>query len=223
MIFLKKTMIYLLYVLALIPLYILVAFILSYIPYNRSFTSEVEHPILIQLHSNGVHTDLLLPVETNDYNWHSFLPSIPASYTRVAFGWGDKGFYLNTPTWSDLQFLTAFKACTGLSTTAMHVSYYKGALKNSDHTVSISINHQQYKKLRDYIQASFQHNDDRSLILIPHDPTYYDGQFYDAIGRYSIFTSCNSWVNKGLKKAGLKTCCWTPFDWPLLNPYKSNE
>ncbi|MDB5255681.1 MAG: urease-associated protein [Chitinophagaceae bacterium] len=213
-------MIYLLYVLALIPLYFIVAFLLSYIPYNRSFTSEKEHPILVQLHSNGVHTDILLPVENSIYNWHSFLPDIPAEHNVVAFGWGDKGFYLNTPTWDDLTFSTAFKACTGLSTTAMHVSYYKGALRPSEHTVSVFINAQQYQKLVDYIQASFQHDANGKLLLVKHDPRYYSGQFYDAKGRYSLFTSCNSWVNKGLKKSELKTCLWTPFDWPLLNPYK---
>ncbi len=198
------------------------AFILSIIPYNRSFTSELEHPILVQLHSNGVHTDILLPIKTGDYNWHSFLPDIPVAHNIVAFGWGDKGFYLNTPTWSDLKFSTAFKACTGLSNTAMHVSYYKGALKNSEHTVSIFVNTGQYKILCDYIKSSFQQKNDGSLLLVAHDSTYYDGQFYDAIGKYSIFTSCNSWVNKGFKTAGLKTCYWTPFDWPLLNPYKED-
>ncbi len=121
-------MIYLLCLVSLIPLYVLVAFVLSYIPYNSSFTNEVKHPILVQLHSNGVHTDILLPIETSDHDWHSFLPDIPAMHNTVAFGWGDKGFYLNTPNWSDLTFSTAFKACTGLSTTAMHVSYYKREL-----------------------------------------------------------------------------------------------
>lgn len=220
MIFIKKAMLYLLYILALIPLYILVALLLSYIPYNRSFTSEKEHPILIQLHSNGVHTDMLLPVENTIYNWRSFLPDIPAEEQVVAVGWGDKGFFLNTPTWADLTFSTAFKACTGLSTTAMHVSYYKGPLRKSENTVSILINAEQYKKLCDYIQASFQQDLNNKLILVKHDPRYYSGHFYDANGHYSIFTSCNSWVNKGLKKSELKTCLWTPFDWPLLNAYK---
>ncbi|MBC7485646.1 MAG: TIGR02117 family protein [Cytophagaceae bacterium] len=213
-------MLYLLYVLALIPLYLLVALLLSYIPYNRSFTSEKEHPLLIQLHSNGVHTDILVPAENTVYNWRSFLPDIPAEDHVVAIGWGDKGFYLNTPTWGDLTFNTAFRACTGLSTTAMHVSYYKGSLKTSEHTVSVLINAQQYKMLCEYIRNSFQQDKNEKLILVKHDPLYYSGHFYDAKGHYSIFTSCNSWVNKGLKKSELKTCLWTPFDWPLLNVYK---
>ncbi len=214
-------MIYLLCVLALIPLYFIVALALSYMPYNRSFSSEQQHPILIQLHSNGVHTDILLPLENAVYDWHSFLPNVPDATNVVAFGWGDKGFYLNTPTWADLKFSTAFKACTGLSTTAMHVSYYPGPLKASEHTVSVFINADQYQKLCAYIHGSFQQTNTGTLSLVIHDPRYYSGHFYDAKGNYSLFTSCNSWVNKGLKKSGLKTCWWTPFDWPLLDPYRN--
>lgn len=219
MIFLKKTMLYLLWLLALIPLYFIVALVLSNIPYNSSFTNEQEQPILIQLHSNGVHTDILMPLDNAAYQWKSFLPNVPAGNKVVAFGWGDKGFYLNTPTWGDLTFSTAFKACTGLSTTAMHVSYYPGPLKPSAHTVNVLINAEQYQTLCTYIKDSFQQTDDGTLSVVTHDPRYYSGHFYDAKGSYSVFTSCNSWVNKGLKKSGLKTCVWTPFDWPLLNPY----
>lgn len=220
MIFLKKTIIGILCLLALIPLYFIVALMLSYIPYNNSFTLEQEQPILIQLHSNGVHTDFILPIEHDACDWKSFLPSIPDGSKTVAFGWGDKGFYLNTPTWADLKFSTAFKACAGLSTTAMHVSYYTGPLKSSEHTVNVLISEEQYQLLCDYIKDSFQQKNEGELSLVAHDPRYYSGHFYDAKGKYSLFTSCNSWVNKGLKKSGLKTCLWTPFDWPLLNPYK---
>lgn len=34
-------------------------------------------------------------------------------FNYIAFGWGDKGFYLDTPTWADLKFSTAFKAAFG--------------------------------------------------------------------------------------------------------------
>jgi uncharacterized protein (TIGR02117 family) len=217
---LKKIAIGLLCILALIPLYLLVALLCSYIPYNIDFTSEKEAPIVIQLHSNGVHTDIIVPIENDQYNWHYLLPNIPSTAHYVSFGWGDKGFYLNTPTWSDLKISTAFNAAFGLSTTAMHVSYFKKALPLSSHTVSVAINQNQYKTLCNYILSSFQKDDFQKIILIPHDRRYYDGDFYDAQGTYSLFTSCNSWVNKGLKKSTIKTCYWTPFDWPLLKMHQ---
>ena len=43
----------------------------------------------------------------------------------VGLGWGDKGFYLETPTWADLKTSTALKAVSGYNTTAMHVTFYK--------------------------------------------------------------------------------------------------
>ncbi len=31
-----------------------------------------------------------------------------------------------------------------------------------------------------------------------------------------MFSTCNEWVNKGLKATGLKSCLWTPFDTGLF-------
>ena len=41
----------------------------------------------------------------------------------IAFGWGDRGFMLNTPTWSDLRPGTAIVALSGAGSGAMHVEY----------------------------------------------------------------------------------------------------
>jgi hypothetical protein len=35
-------------------------------------------------------------------------------FSYVSFGWGDKGFYLDTPSWAELQPSTAFVAAFGL-------------------------------------------------------------------------------------------------------------
>lgn len=43
--------------------------------------------------------------------------------------------------------------------------------------------------------------------------------FYKAKGSYSCFNSCNSWVNRGFKRFGLRACLWTPFDFGLLNKH----
>ncbi|MFM7854609.1 MAG: DUF2459 domain-containing protein [Flammeovirgaceae bacterium] len=49
---------------------------------------------------------------------------------------------------------------------------------------------------------------------------YWDNDsFYEAKGTYNLFFTCNTWVNEGLKKAGLKACLWTPFDSGLLRKY----
>ena len=44
--------------------------------------------------------------------------------------------------------------------------------------------------------------------------------FYKAKGSFSFYKTCNSWVNTGFKKSGLKACLWTPFDFGLMNKYR---
>ena len=69
-------------------------------------------------------------------------------------GWGDKGFYLDTPSWADLKFSTAFKAVFGINTAAIHATYYK-ELKENELCKKIEISKEQYKDLVAYIQKSF--------------------------------------------------------------------
>jgi len=220
----KKKILRILKLVLLIPLsilfYVLIAFVCSYIPYNRAFKESSSDSVKIFLHSNGVHTDILVPVKNEQKDWSALLPNLPASTSYVAMGWGDKGFYLNTPTWADLKFSTAFKAAFWMSTTAMHITPYEQAPELSENTVGVNISKEQYQILCIYIENSFQYNEEKQLTLLRHDPRYYRGNFYDAVGTYSILTSCNSWVNKAMKVSGIRTCLWTPFDWPLLKALK---
>ena len=47
-------------------------------------------------------------------------------------GRGDKGFYLQTPQWSDLKFSVAFNAVFDFSTAAMHATFYPQLTENSN-------------------------------------------------------------------------------------------
>lgn len=53
-------------------------------------------------------------------------------FNYIAFGWGDKGFYLDTPTWADLKFSTAFKAAFWMGQSAMHTTYYREVKEGED-------------------------------------------------------------------------------------------
>ena len=102
-----------------ISLYILCALVLSRIEVAESVCDEqiIECYIL----TNGVHTDLVLPLTNPLKDWTQVVSSSDTKskgnqHQWVAFGWGDKGFYLATPTWADLTLKTALKAGFGLST-----------------------------------------------------------------------------------------------------------
>ena len=47
-------------------------------------------------------------------------------------------------------------------------------------------------------------------------------QFYEAVGSYSCFKTCNTWTNQALKESKLKACLWTPFDFGIISKYDTN-
>lgn len=102
----------------LIGVYLLSAYTLSHMSTSREIVPDAD--IAIYILTNGVHTDLVVPVRTEQIDWSA---RIPFSNTTgkdttaqwLAFGWGDKGFYLETPTWADLKASTAFKAAAIIS------------------------------------------------------------------------------------------------------------
>jgi uncharacterized protein (TIGR02117 family) len=201
--------------LALLLVYLLFVFLFSYIPYNTDFQAS-PNGTPVYLKSNGVHIDFVVPVKSSLMDWNEFIPDIPPQSNYIAFGWGDKGFYLNTPTWDDLTFSTAFKAASGLSTTAIHIDFTYNTPKEGTTCQGTTLSDTEYLNLCNYIKNSFEKNEHGELSSIPFDTRYYSGAFYEAKGTYSIFTSCNSWVNKGCKESGIRTCFWTPLDKPLL-------
>ena len=196
---------------------------LAYIPLNSEFKPCNKDAIEIYILTNGVHADLVLPLRNDIKDWSIFVnpmdtKSQSSHFNYVAFGWGDKGFYLQTPTWEDLKFKTAFNAMFFLSTTAMHVSFYQRLIEGES-CKKVCISQGSYKKLITYIDNSFKTNNNLPNLI--KGASYDDNDlFYDAKGTYSMFYTCNTWANDGLKTAELKSCLWTLFDKGIFDKYK---
>lgn len=212
-----------LFLLLFLMLYVFIAFILSVIPVNSDQTDEVDQ-YTIYIKSNGVHTDLVLPVRTDVKDWSEkikfeHIKSKDSTHRFIAFGWGDKGFYLDTPEWSDLKFSTAFKAAFHLGTSAMHTTFYK-QINESENCVRIAISKEQYQKLTAFIEASFQYDTAGIPIFIQATTYGKNDSFYEAQRTYSLFYTCNTWANQALKNAGLKAAVWTPADKGIFYHYQ---
>ncbi len=181
--------------------------------------------IPVYIYTNGVHTDIVMPVKNDIQDWSAKIPftnirSGKTDYNYVGIGWGDKGFYLDTPTWADLKFSTAFKAAFWLSESAMHCTYYK-TMKEGDDCKMIMISRDQYKKLVEFVDRKFDKDAKGNFILIPTNAVYGDNDaFYDAKGTYSFLDTCNTWTNNALKAAGQKAALWTPTDYGIFLHYK---
>ncbi len=220
----KKTIKYIGFIfVGIILTYIISVFVLPYITVKGT-TVQTLREINIYIKSNGVHTDIVVPIKNKYYNWntkikqkHTKLPSEKMKY--VGIGWGDKGFYLNTPTWSDLTVKTALTAALGRSSTALHTTYYP-SMKETNDCVKLSLTNKQYIKLCNYIEKSaLIHNNE----FVPIKTTAYYGNhdaFYEANGVYHLFKTCNTWTNTALKVCGQNACLWTITDNEILTKNK---
>ena len=198
-------------------LYLFCSWFLPFIKINSAFVNTADG-IEVFVKSNGVHTDIIMPVKSGNLNWNEVLPcadfmNVDERYEYVAVGWGDKGFYIDTPTWDDLTFSTVFKAAFGLGGTAMHVTYKYKKPKLSESCKMVVISKEQYLRLIGHIMASFQIKNGKT-ILIDHDGYSEQDRFYEANGKYSMFATCNVWTGNTLKAAGIKAGAWTPFQGP---------
>jgi uncharacterized protein (TIGR02117 family) len=186
------------------------------IPRHRRFLQATESGIDIFLVSNGVHTDFVLPIKNELQDWWQIIDKkdyeLGEKAKFMGFGWGDKGFYLDTPTWAELKFSTACKALFIPSPTLMHITAHENLPIKEKFFEKISINAQQYQYLCNYIVQSFYWDKAQQLSFVPSVGYTNNDNFYKAIGVYHLFNTCNFWVNKGLIKIGVRTPLWSPLD-----------
>ena len=222
---LKITLIALASLIGFVLVYLGSAWAFSRISVNEDVAAKDE--VTIYILSNGVHTDIVVPVKTE---WMDWSQSVKYEHTTgkdstakfVGFGWGDKGFYLETPTWADLKFSVAFKAAFALSKSAIHASF-QHQMQENEQCRSIKISVSQYQQLIAYIAGSFQKTETGELMYIATNANYgTTDAFYEATGSYSLFHTCNTWANNALKACGQKAALWTPFDTGIFYHYTKN-
>ncbi|RKR83004.1 uncharacterized protein (TIGR02117 family) [Mucilaginibacter gracilis] len=204
--------------------YAILALLLPHIKVNRNFT-ETPNGVTIFVCSNGVHTDVAVPVNTTYIDWRKqFNPAsfkaVDSSFQYIEIGWGDKAFFLNTPTWADLKFSTAINALFYLDSSAMHVTYDKFPPKvTPKFCQKIVISPQQYRQLIAYVQNSFNLHSGQ-VAVFPGRGYDVTDNFYEANGRYSFAKTCNVWTSGALKAAGIQQGLWSPFESGVMDGYK---
>jgi len=182
------------------------------IPVNRDWRPPPPgaEAVTIWVESNGVHTGLILPKAAAGIDWRPLAPPEHlrdpryARRSHLSFGWGERAFYLETPTWADVRPATVLVAAFGSDRTLMHVDHVDRP-RPGDGARPIRLTPAQYRRLAAHIRAGFA---DRPAAL----PGYfaYDA-FYEARGRYSAIRTCNDWTGRALAAAGARVGAWTPF------------
>jgi uncharacterized protein (TIGR02117 family) len=206
--------------LGLILIYLFIALQLTIFPANEDYEPPTSG-IAIYIVSNNVHTDFVLPVYTQQKDWEKDFPFmdfnyVDSTYKYISFGWGDKEFYLNTPTWSDFKLDIALKALFFSSASLMHITYLKNNPVESDLSKKILITKKQYSILINYLDHSFIKDNNGRFVLIKVPFRASNENYYESGENYNFINTCNNWTNRGIKLMGIKTATWAPFDRSIL-------
>lgn len=166
----------------------------------------------ICVHDTGTHTNVIVPVSNPIFDWSNYLSlheigiDNTPSYNYLSFGWGDRDFYMQTPTWADLDISITFRALFLPTPSVISVQGYKVIPQNIE-IKCIKVNQTSYLQLMVFIENTFQ-LDVKGRKIRVGDGHHFNAGFYAAKGSYSILRNCNSWVAEGLRKADINTPLW---------------
>lgn len=214
---------------SIVLLYGLAGFALAWIPTNTDFRPD-PHGVEIAVMDNGVHTDIVVPLQHPQQNWWDLLspddfPADVSKYRYVAFGWGNREFYLQTPTWADVRATTVARASIGLGGSALRADLLYDLPPPSAKSRRLRIRPDQYDRLSQAIQDTMVLSEESRATPIAGAHYLDSDAFYEATGRYHLFNTCNVWTGRVLQDAGIRVGWWTPFPSSLFYqfPDESNE
>lgn len=198
----------------LVPLglYLAAVVALGHIPINADWRApDAGDPdvVTVFVQTNGVHTGIVMPVVAQGIDWRyrvraSDLPDPRGAGQWLAFGWGDRGFYLDTPTWREARLSTIVTALTGGGPTVVHVDHLD-RFAADENWRPLRLRPAEYRRLAAFIEATFANSRQVTPGYTPRDV------FYTARGHYSAVRTCNVWTGEALRHAGVRVGVWTPF------------
>lgn len=186
--------------------YVAAALVGGSLPANAGWR-PAKDGVTIWVESNGIHTGLVMPKVAAGVDWRGSAPAGDlgdpryGSFGYVAIGWGEKGFYLGTPTWRAVRPGLIVRAVTGSDVTLMHVEHVPGPAADAR---AVILTPAQYRRLAAFVAASFRPGGRRYAGYGRNDA------FYGARGRYDAVRTCNSWTGDALRQAGVRIGRWTP-------------
>ncbi len=197
--------------LTLVPFfYVGVSYIFMIFSSKGSITNSSKTQKIYILY-NSMHSDIVFNLETSKVDWNRFLPQVVQGRKigYLAFGWGDKETYLNTPTWDDLKLSTALKALFLNTPSLLHVAYYRDI--DYYQTKEVVLTQKQFDSLEQILKREFS--------KVP----YYeakgfgrDDAFYSSNRVYNAINTCNTWSGDRLREANIGMSYWTPFSFNVV-------
>ncbi|HEX8644714.1 MAG TPA: TIGR02117 family protein [Allosphingosinicella sp.] len=182
---------------------------------------EAEEGVTIFIRTNGVHTWIVMPKKTDAIDWRRYAPPEHLADRRygaashIGVGYGNREFYLNTPTWADLTLPRALGAFSGGGRSLLHVEHIHDP-RSETWQRPITLRRQEYAQLVSVILERFERAPDGRTIPVLGRGYGPSDMFYEASGGYSFYLTCNEWTGRTLRRAGVRTGLWTPFSESIM-------
>jgi uncharacterized protein (TIGR02117 family) len=190
---------------------LLAALIGSLWPVNRGWVEPVAGTT-VWITASPIHTAIIVPVSAEGIDLSlTFRPTDlpdPADMGQyLAIGWGDRDFYVNTPTWSDLTLSTLTSAVIGSGQSVLHVDHIARP-EDAAKLRPVRLTRAQYQRLIAAITATLTRGRDG----LPHAEPGYGSRdlFYASTRAYHGGNTCNVWTGDMLAAAGVRTGLWSP-------------
>lgn len=195
-------------VLGLVLAYLVAGAIGGLVPRN-DHARPPDRGVTIWVEDNGIHTGLVLPVRAAGVDWSADFPARDlrdprhGAHGHIAVGWGERGFFLGTPTWREVRPWTVLRAALGSERTLLHVEHIARPVAGPQ-ARAVTLRQEDYRRLAAFIRSA--RGGGAALAGYgAHDA------FYPARGRYDALHTCNAWTGDALAAAGLRVGAWTPF------------
>jgi uncharacterized protein (TIGR02117 family) len=199
------------------PLLLLILLLLgALIPRNHGHRGA-EAGIDIWVGASPAHTELILPVVAAGHDWRKRIGPDQFADGRgltshVSLSWGERDFFLATPTWAEFDMKTGLRALFLSEASLLHA--YRLDVPPEQWmagTVRIRLTAEEYRRLAAGIDRQFA----GGTAIAGYGS---DDVFHQAHGRYSFIHTCNQWTANRLAEAGVRVGRWTPFALSLMAP-----
>jgi uncharacterized protein (TIGR02117 family) len=166
---------------------------------SRSGT-PVPPAITVQVVSHGWHSGIVVPAALADaHDWPVRREFPQATYFEV--GWGDRAYY---PA-ADPGWWMGLRALLWPRPGVLHIvalqeppqAAFPGAPR-----VAVRVSHEGAQRLAASIAASHERSADGAAIALG-PASYGQGRFYASVERFHLFATCNVWVARRLRDAGV--------------------
>ncbi len=167
---------------------------------HNTIISEQQYSVYIM--SSGIHTGLIIPVNTFSEEKITALKFFK-DYKYIDFGWGDEDYYQKP---GGGKFCLGVKAVALPTSSVMRVQGFNSKPEDvsrwTDYAVQFDLDTGSFLRLCGYIDKSFRRDEKGDLIETSKKR---DGEviFFKSLHYYHGFNTCNTWAASGLKSAGL--------------------